>query len=120
MGACFTTEYDELKDTYKKKRKLVPLSFKEKTSKKDKRTCINETEVRAEVDYIFDKYDPDHDGFLEKHEIRRMIKELSESRKKPFSREDIIMHADNFMSKADTSGDGKIDKEEFYLYYKTR
>ena len=49
---------------------LKPFAINEGSSKK----CIDEIDVRRYVDEVFKKYDPNRDGYLEKHEVKLMLK----------------------------------------------
>ena len=59
---------------------------------------------------MFDKYDPNGDNFLEKHEIRMMLRELARRRGRDPSREELDLYTERFMVKADVNRNGKIGR----------
>jgi Ca2+-binding EF-hand superfamily protein len=91
-----------------------------RTEEKEKGNCLDEKKLRMEVDKIFDKYDINKDGVLEKEEVALMLKDLNMSRSKTTSSDDIESYVSNFMLKADKNDNGVIDKREFYNYYKEK
>lgn len=72
--------------------------------------CLDEKEIRKDLDDIFSKFDKNGDGVLEKEELTQMLKALSRKhnqKKDPALMEEYMA---NFMAKADTNSDGRIDK----------
>ena len=49
-----------------------------------------------------------------------MISEIAMRKKKNLTDEMVKIYTSNFMEKADINRDGKITKEEFYNYYKSK
>ena len=46
---------------------------KRRVLKKDSANCLNEAEMKKELDKIFDRYDSDKDGELSKNEVLKML-----------------------------------------------
>ena len=69
---------------------------------------------------MFDKYDPNRDSYLEKNEIKAMLSDLMKKRNKEVTKDDLDKYTETFMIKADTDRNGKIDRDEFYAYYKAQ
>ena len=69
----------------------------------------------------FDKLDEDGSGELEGDEILDLAEWVWKSFRGPdveITEEERAAEAKKILRKVDTSGDGKIDKEEFLIYYK--
>ena len=114
MGFCFSTVYDEKNRFKKTKLKLKPFVAEEVTAS----TCITEEELRKYIDDVFNKYDRNGDNFLEKKEIRLMLKQLARKKGKDPTPEEIEVYTERFMRKTDVKGDGKIGRNQFFNYYK--
>ena len=69
---------------------------------------------------MFDQYDPNKDGVLERFEVQQMIRDLASKRRQSLDAEKLDSYVETYMREADTSRNGKIDKEEFYRFYKAQ
>ena len=58
--------------------------------------------MRNEVEEIFDKYDLNKDGVLERNEVVVMLEEMANCRNKRASWGTMEEYVNNFMQKADT------------------
>lgn len=84
----------------------------------EQKDCQDESEIRKEVDQIFDKYDFNRDGVLEKDEVMGMIQDMHRDHNARASWGHLEEYVNSFMLRADSKQKGKIDKEDFYNYYK--
>ena len=66
--------------------------------------------LREQEDAIFDKYDLNKDGELQREEVYNMFEELTRTRNKTADRDTIEEYAKKFMDSIDTSKDGNISK----------
>lgn len=55
---------------------------------------------------------------LERHEVHAMIRDLAAKKHQNLTAEKLESYVETYMKEADTSRNGKIDKEEFYRFYK--
>ena len=67
------------------------------------------------VEEIFEKHDKDASGILERKELKNWIREELKTHKY-FKKETVKRDHNDFFSKVDVSGDGKIDRWELYNY----
>ena len=67
------------------------------------------------LDWNFNVYDVDNNGFIDKKELKQMITILHDmlNIKKDDAGSDPAKRADAIMAKLDTSGDKKLSREEF-------
>ena len=72
-------------------------------------------QLRAAVDAVFDKFDADNSGTLDKGEVFNLINAAMAHMNagRQASHEEV----DALVSAVDTTGDGKIDKKELYVIF---
>jgi Ca2+-binding EF-hand superfamily protein len=79
---------------------------------------FSDDSLKKFIDDLFTKYDTSKDNYLNKAEVRQMMIEIAYRQRKNMSQESIDRYVENFMSKADLYGDGRIGRAEFYKFYK--
>ena len=63
--------------------------------------------MRKDLDDIFEKYDKDKNGSLDRDEAKRMFKQMNS---KGMSKEDLESYVDMFMIEADKNENGRVTK----------
>jgi Ca2+-binding EF-hand superfamily protein len=81
---------------------------------------MDEDEFKKVVNVLFDEYDNDKDGTLEREEVQLMIKDLGQRKQRNMTAESLNKYVTEYIKKADTNRDGKINKDEFYNFYRAR
>jgi Ca2+-binding EF-hand superfamily protein len=81
---------------------------------------FSEIELRREVNRIFDEYDLNHDDYLEFEEVKQMFMAIAARKQQTVSSEQAAEMANAFLARTDISGNGRVDRAEFYQYYKNR
>jgi len=91
---------------------MIRISLPRSDSTSSSRTSsLNEDTLRKYIDQIFERYDPNGDNYIERSEVKKLIREIAFKRRKRVSEDVIEDYVENFMMKADRYGDGKIGKE---------
>jgi Ca2+-binding EF-hand superfamily protein len=73
---------------------------------------VSEVELRGAIDRIFEEFDKDKSGSLDKHEVLTLLN--NSLGKKNMSEKE----AQDFMRKVDTDGNNTIEKDELFRIYK--
>eukprot|EP00736_Rhodelphis_marinus_P008044 Rmarinus@m.13627 len=72
--------------------------------------AASEARLQAEMFTTFDKFDTDHSGTIDKHELKNLLLKLGNA---PSDAE-----IESAMKELDLDGDGQIDRDEFAVWYK--
>eukprot|EP01046_Picozoa_sp_COSAG06_P014241 COSAG06_NODE_879_length_11805_cov_73.994020_3_plen_234_part_00 len=100
--------------------KFMDAAFKDRELKRGVMTCTQALKDLPDIkqDELFDKYDEDHSGALDKSELLKAFKELSiaSTDATPFNAEQIAKGMMDMVDTVDTDGDGEIDYREFCAF----
>jgi Ca2+-binding EF-hand superfamily protein len=111
MGACTTTNPHQVTTSV-----VHPLSVKPDRSAE----TMTEEELKELLEETFRKFDKDNDDFLNYEEVQELVKQsfFEVQGKRPSMT--LKEATGQFMRFVDTNQDGKIDRKEFYTFYKSR
>jgi Ca2+-binding EF-hand superfamily protein len=70
------------------------------------------------LDDLFDRFDTNHDGYLDIEEIDALMRE-AHRRKNTAAAGSVRAEALDFLREADRKRDGRLDRDEFYHFYKS-
>lgn len=118
MGICTSREEQERLRRKQEARRKNTRTLRLKSEKEinaDK--MMNENEVKRSFIEQFDKYDKDKNGLLDLDEVTKFFEDLLERRNEKDKR-DARELAKQLIRMIDINNDGKVSREEIYLFYR--
>ena len=79
------------------------------------KSLVSESGKRMSIRELYNKYDTDNSGSLEKDELTKLIIDLELV--KDLTKEDMTAIVHSYFEKADVNGDGKVSFAEFAVFY---
>ena len=113
MGTCTSEEKAKKKG---KQNKTTNTKEIVRTSR-----TMNENSMKTTIDECFDRFDRNHDGFLDFYEVVGLVRhsyDQSGQTKGRQSNEEYRSHARNLMKNLNLEDESRINREEFYKFYK--
>jgi len=72
---------------------------------------------KAALEEIFNSFDADNSGKIDKKELRSALKALYDHLKEKYDDAKLDTDTAGFLEAVDTSNDGKIDKSEWFKFF---
>lgn len=112
MGTCTTLERKEIVSKHVSN-SHIGLKLKKKES-------FEEEDLKKIIFDCFDKYDKNHDGFLDFYEAEELVKATYASSKDSRSKDFIRRSTNKLIGVTSAKEEGRISREDFYRFYKSR
>lgn len=116
MGVCASENAKEVKRTYPNGLKMNKRT--QKWQQNEENSCSDEDQLKKDLDECFDKFDLNHDGYLDTFELTQLIKVIynktGQGRDQAFYRHAAM----DLLQRADYGSQGKMNRSDFYRFYK--